>query len=94
MKARGKPDAANPHVRFDVAGVGNVVRLRKWGTREAKTRANGQRKPQPKPARQSSTLPVRGCGRPVVERPYGARSLLYSLRYGQKLNEGWLDFVP
>jgi len=27
MKARGKPDAANPHVRFDVAGVGNVARL-------------------------------------------------------------------
>ena len=78
VKARGKPDAVNPHVRFDVAGVGNVARLRQWGTREAKPRANGQRKPQPRLARQSSTLPERGYGRPTVERPYGARSLLYS----------------
>jgi hypothetical protein len=65
---------ANPHLRFDVAGVGNVARLRSCNTRRPKGRANGEYKLQPKPARQSSTLPVRGYGRPMVERPHGARS--------------------
>jgi hypothetical protein len=76
-KARGKPIAGEPHGGFAVPEVGNVVWLKSCDTPGTKGRGNWAYKAQPKPARQSSTLPERGCGRPAVERSHGARSALY-----------------
>lgn len=57
MKCAGKPDAGKPHVGFDEAGAGNVIRLKYCGT-VGKLGGNGENKPQPKEARQPSTLPL------------------------------------
>ena len=37
---------------------------------------------------------VRGHGRPVVERPHGARSLLYSSSRGRQKRQGYVLTVP
>jgi hypothetical protein len=55
-KVVGKPYAGEPHVRFEVAGVGNVATVELW-THPAIERAGLETLHLPQ-ARQSSTLPV------------------------------------
>ena len=62
VKQTGERSAGNPHAAFDVAGAGNVARSRYCDTRRRKGETTGQHEHRPKPARQSSTLPVRGSG--------------------------------
>jgi len=49
------------------------------GHSQTKERDNGEPKLRPKPARQSSTLPVRGGEKPAAERRRGAHRLLYCM---------------